>query len=109
MSSDFLTAMTEDQARILWKWGGYADRYGAFPGVRIALLRMLRARTSAARRRLARLFASLAPASRPVALAALVAATRPGRPATIPLPPARAPARPRVSRHVRTSIASRAP
>jgi hypothetical protein len=100
---------SEEHARILWKWGGFESTLGAFPGLAVAELRMIRGVSRAARKRLARIFASLAPQSRAVALAALVAATRPGCPATIQLPPARAPARPRVCRHVRTAIASRAP
>lgn len=100
---------SEEGARILWKWGGYEDTFGAFPGLALSELRMLRAASPAARKRLARIFASLAPKPRALALAALVAATRPGCPATIQLPPARAPARPWVCRHAQSAIASRAP
>ncbi|MFF6873692.1 hypothetical protein [Streptomyces sp. NPDC012450] len=52
--------MSEEDAEILWKYGGYGSR-APFPGARLAVLFMLRGNDKAGRRGLARLFASLAP------------------------------------------------
>lgn len=66
-----LLDMPEEHARIVWKWGGFGDEHD-FPGARVALARMLRGVTPAARRQLARHFASLAVRRGPLAALALL-------------------------------------
>lgn len=63
--------MTDEHARIIWRWGGFGDD-DSFPGARVALARMLRGVTPAARRQLAQHFASLAVRRGPLAALALL-------------------------------------
>jgi hypothetical protein len=85
---DFFDSMTEEDARVLWIYGGHGTPED-FPGTRVAIVRMLRARTAAGLRSLGKFFASLSPRAGAVALAALLRVLI-SRPAGVPLP-ARAP------------------
>lgn len=83
---EFIDSMTEEDARVMWKYGGFGGTGGEdFPGTRVAIVRMLRAVTASGRRRLARFFASLSPRSAVLALAALLR-TLTLRPAGVTLP-----------------------
>ncbi|WP_225805302.1 hypothetical protein [Streptomyces sp. NK15101] len=77
--------MSDEDAAILWKFGGYAASRGPFPGARLATLFMLRGNDRAGRRGLARLFASLAP-HHAVRLVLAVLFALAFRPAPAPLP-----------------------
>lgn len=81
---DWLHTMTDEDARILWVFGGYGD-HDDFPGARVAVVRMVRGVAPTARRALARHFASLSPREAVAALAALLRALA-VRPAGVPLP-----------------------
>ncbi len=82
---DSLELLTEEEARVLWTWGGFGEPE-AFPGVRLAVLQMVQAVTSTARRWLGRYFASLAPHSGVRAVLALLGSRRSRFPARIPVP-----------------------
>ncbi|WP_121832815.1 hypothetical protein [Streptomyces sp. S1] len=76
--------MSNEDAEILWRYGGYGSREN-FPGARLATLFMLRGVDKAGRRGLARLFASLAP-HHAVRLVLAVLFALAVRPAPAPLP-----------------------
>jgi hypothetical protein len=79
---DELWDMPEEHARIMWKWGGFGDEHD-FPGVRVMLARVCRGVTPAARRMLARHFASLAVRRGPLAALALLRLVLPLVPAPV--------------------------
>ncbi|MCW2901855.1 MAG: hypothetical protein JWO67_4120 [Streptosporangiaceae bacterium] len=65
---DFLAKMSDEEVRVMWKW----TVGSTFPGRNAALVRMTRGVTPSARKALGRFFATLAPRTAFVAVAALL-------------------------------------
>ncbi|MFI6899280.1 hypothetical protein ACIBM4_34755 [Streptomyces sp. NPDC050256] len=84
MTSVDLMDLSEEDALILWRHGGYGSR-DTFPGARVATLHMIRGFNRSGRKALARLFASLAPHAEIRAVLALLR-TLANLPAPIALP-----------------------
>lgn len=83
-ATDDLMNMSEEDALVLWYYGGYGTREN-FPGARVATLLMVRGFNASGRKALARLFASLGPNSGIRAALALLRSLA-NRPAPIALP-----------------------
>ncbi|MBT2395939.1 hypothetical protein [Streptomyces sp. ISL-100] len=79
-----LMNLSEEDALVLWYYGGYGSRE-SFPGARLAALLMLRGVNESGRKTLARVFASLSPHSGIRAVLALLRSLA-NQPAPIALP-----------------------